>query len=186
MKWKPWLEAIGEKLLDEFDGFVHILKCWGIIFLVYVYRTKDIVVATVYAAINFVWHLFSNLTGRVPFQVDLLKLSITILFYSLYPVENLIAKHEVEDIILSDTFQQCQLALQKWVANVNVIGGSLFGGRIFNEQVLYGYEEFMVNILSNIFYKVLTSCFSCGRKCCLLNHQLVRCYLQAGQNVSGR
>lgn len=150
------------------------------------YRTKDIVVATVCAAINFVWHLFSNLTGRLPFQVDLLKLSITILFYSLYPVENLISKHEVEDIILSDTFQQCQLALQEWVANVNVIGGSLFGGRISSEQLVLGHEEFMVNILSNILYKVLTSCFSCGRKYCLLNHQLVRNYLQAGQNVLER
>ncbi|CAI8017474.1 hypothetical protein GBAR_LOCUS10602 [Geodia barretti] len=111
LKWKSWLEKIGEKVLNEVNG-------------------RESVVATAYAALGLVWHLFSNLPGKLDFQLDVLKWSITILLYSLCHVEDLIANQEVVEVeVIGQAFQWCQLSLKSWIESTNVIGGSVFGGK---------------------------------------------------------
>ena len=100
------------------------------LFLYTLCRTKDITVATARAAFELMWHLFSNLTGRQSFQVDLLKLSISILLYSLCHLEDLIAKQLVEANIMNQIFQRCHRTLENWITSTNVIGGSFFGGKV--------------------------------------------------------
>ena len=86
--------------------------------------------ATAYAALGLVWHLFSNLPGKLDFQLDVLKWSITILLYSLCHVEDLIANQEVVEVeVIGQAFQWCQLSLKSWIESTNVIGGSVFGGK---------------------------------------------------------
>jgi hypothetical protein len=87
-------------------------------------------VATADAAVGLVWHLFSNLPGKLDFQLDVLKLSITVLLYSLCHVEDLIANQEVVEVkVIGEAFQWCQLSLKRWIESTNVIGGSVFGGK---------------------------------------------------------
>ena len=95
--------------------------------------------ATVNAAIALVKHLFSNLTTRLDFQVNILKLSVTILLYSLCLEEMNV------EAIATEYLNKYQSSLQDWVNNASVIGGSFFGGRIYSNTLLYSKDEFEVH-----------------------------------------
>lgn len=104
------------------------------------------VTGTLNTAIGLVKHLFSKLTRNMTFQVDILNLSVTILLYSLHLYEN---KMNSDDVII-DTLKKYQSALQEWVNNADVIGGSFFGGRIVSKTLLRCDDEFKVHYRLNV------------------------------------
>ena len=127
------------------------------------------IVATKDAAIQLVHYLFSVLTGKMDFQVEILKLSISVLLRSLCQVQNLISKKEVEADVITAAFGRCQSALQEWVKHPNVIGGSMFGGRVdqYQNRLLHGSAELKVyyNYSVPLFY-LWIQCYSVKKPFC--------------------
>ena len=85
------------------------------------------------------------LTGKINFQVEILKLSVSVLLSSLCRVEDLISEKKVEANVITTAFGRCQSALEKWVKDLNVIGGSIFGGQVDRyHRLLHSSAEFKV------------------------------------------
>ena len=104
--------------------------------------------ATVNAAVRFVRHLFSELTGRLfVHQVEVLMLSLSILLLSLSQVQKHVSKQELDITLIRDALQKCQSTLQSWIKRPDVIGGSFFGGQIKDMALFYKYNEFKVHLV---------------------------------------
>ena len=116
------------------------------------------IVATKDAAIRLVRHLFSALTGKLDYQVEILKLSISVLLCSLCQVEDLVSEKKLSADVITTTFGICQFVLQEWVKQSNVIGGSFFGGQVERHQnkLLHSSAEFKVYYL---IYSCVPFCF---------------------------
>ena len=95
------------------------------------------------AAIKLVHNLFSELTGKLDYQVEILKLSISVLLRSLCRVEDFASEKKVEAEVITTAFGRCQSDLQEWVKHAQVIGGSFFGGQV-SQYVRNSSVEFKV------------------------------------------
>ena len=109
-------------------------------FCIYHYRKEDCV-ATVNAAIFLMKRLFSELNVQ-EFQIEVLKLAVTVLLYSLCKMDILVARNELDETQLTNAFGVCELALQEWVKRS--IGGIYFGKSAQNATLLYGSTELKV------------------------------------------
>lgn len=104
--------------------------------------------ATMNAAKGVVKQLFSVLTERGDHHLEVLKMSVSVLLYSLCKLNNLVDQNKLESRVIIDAFGMCEVALQDWVKQPNVIGGSFFGGRIqYDTQLVYGNAELQVYTL---------------------------------------
>lgn len=61
-------------------------------------------------------------------SLDLLKMSLTVLLFSLAKVKPYVTQKKVEERKITDTLGICQQHLQQWVIKEDIIGGSFFGG----------------------------------------------------------
>ena len=115
---------------------------------------------TMNAAMYLVGCLFSKLTSKVDHHLDILKMSITTLLYALCHLKYLACEMKTNITMITDVFQKCQLVLQTWVQDVNVIGGYFFGGRELNGVLLNCVDEFKVVVTTCILWCVHMQQFS--------------------------
>ena len=77
-------------------------------------------------------HLFLNFIKKLARNfghfIDVLKMALSVLLFSLAKVKVYVAQRKVEEERITNALGMCQAALKDWVINVNVIGGSIFGG----------------------------------------------------------
>ena len=77
------------------------------------------------AALRFFICLTGKLTNAYSPYIDVLKMSITVLLFTLSKVKQI---GTLEEGHISDTLGKCEQALKDWVVKADVIGGSFFGG----------------------------------------------------------
>ena len=103
---------------------------------------KQFIVSTVDAATSLVKQIFRNSKiAQLYEKVDLLKIAISILLHSLCKVELLVAENVVD---VNEIIGICEVHLQDWLKNTDVIGGIHFGGSVYNSNFLYATAEFRV------------------------------------------
>ena len=102
--------------------------------------------ATMDAAKGVVKHLFSKLTGSLEHHLEVLKASVSVFLCTLCKIDILVDRSVLELRVITDAFGTCQLALQDWVKQPNVIGGSLFGGRVRGTDIVCANREMQVFI----------------------------------------
>ena len=73
--------------------------------------------------------LFAKLNKSYQQYVQLLKMSITILLFSLANMKQLLVQQKVEESKISETLAHCKKLLKEWIVQREVIGGSFFGGK---------------------------------------------------------
>ena len=80
-------------------------------------------------------------------QVDVIKLSITLLLYAICKMEILVGQKKLHEAEIDKAFTTCGKALQEWVKRRGVIGGggSSFGYKTQGKmEMLYGSTELKV------------------------------------------
>ena len=97
------------------------------IFLLY---RMHLSVGTVAAAVCLVKYLFGTITARSEHLLAVLKTSITLLLLAMCKIQALAAQNMLDPTRIRDVFVTCEKILGEWVANHNVIGGSIFGGSV--------------------------------------------------------
>lgn len=103
---------------------------------------KEACISTVNKAKDLVKLLLSGLNMA---QINIIKLSISVLLYAASKVETLLAQNMMEKV-----FEICEIALQDWVGRV--IGGNYFGYKVQNKmRMLYGSTELKVSFTFCIF-----------------------------------
>ena len=106
---------------------------------------KQLIVSTVHAASSLVKQIFRNkMISQLYEKVDLLKIAISILLHSLCKIEVLVAQNVVDATTITNVIGICEVDLQDWLKNPDVIGGLQFGRRINNGTFLYAPAEFRV------------------------------------------
>ena len=81
------------------------------------------------------------------YQIDVIKLAISLLLHALCKAESLPAENKLERIKTDDAIGMCQLALQDWITRQDVIGGRYFGHVAESAKRLRkGPEELKVNV----------------------------------------
>ena len=134
----------------------HVYGPLNINVCIYHYRKEDCV-ATVNAAILLIKRLFSELNVQ-EFELEVLKLALTVLLYSLCKMDILVSRNELNETQLTDVFGVCELALQEWVKRSKVVGGIYFGKSAQKATILlYGSTELKVINPTYVFF--FTACF---------------------------
>ena len=106
---------------------------------------KQLIIPTVDAAAGLVKHIFSNSKiAQLYEKFDLLKSAISVLLHSLCKIEVLVAQNVVDATKINTVIGKCEVDLQDWLKNPDVIGGIHFGRRINNGTFLYAPAEFRV------------------------------------------
>ena len=77
------------------------------------------------AALHFFICLIGKLTNIYNHYIDVLKMSITVLLFTLSNAKQI---GTLEEGRILDTLGKCEQALKEWVVKGDVIGGSFFGG----------------------------------------------------------
>lgn len=92
-------------------------------------------------------------------HIDIIKLSISLLLYTLSKMETLIAQN-----MINDTLGMCEVALLDWVKHGDVIGGRFFGYKVENKmRLLYGSVELKVSYPATVLSVIMSISFcSCG------------------------
>ena len=91
--------------------------------------------------------LFSKLT-IIEHQVEVIKMSITLLLYALCKMDCLGTQSE-SDIL--DIFGMCEVALEGWIKRREVMGGRYFGYKTQDRMtLLYGRTELKVRIFYTV------------------------------------
>ena len=134
-------------------SFVHLWFCSPIIVYINHYR-KQHCVATVNAAKLLMKSLFFELNIQ-EYQINVLKLVITVLLYSLCKMDILVARSELDEKGSTEALGVCELALQEWLKREHVVGGIYFGKSVQNPtKLLYESTELKVRE-SAIHFKVV-------------------------------
>ena len=130
--------------------FCSFVVCSPIIVCINHYR-KQHCVATVNAAKLLMKSLFFELNIQ-EYQLNVLKLVITVLLYSLCKMDILV---ELDEKGLTETLGVCELALQEWLKREDVVGGIYFGKSVQKAtKLLYESTELKVRE-SAIHFKVV-------------------------------
>ena len=134
-------------------------------------------------ASQLLYDLFSaKLKRPLNHYVDVLKDSISLILFSIAHL-NPVCPSEERSGIAKTAFNMLQTTLWKWITDPDVIGGSLFGGRIIPYTKLdKAEEEFKVNtcnldVAASLMYIFQVMCFSYryGNACSVWNvHQIIK------------
>ena len=107
------------------------------------------------ASVNAALLLFARLTAKLTHYnqhfLEVLMLTLTIILLSLSKLES--APDENKDIV-KDVLDKAILMLKDWITNKDVIGGSLFGGRVMSGNLVHSDDELEVNVFPCIRYRV--------------------------------
>lgn len=108
----------------------------------FLYFRPQLIVASVNAALLLFTHLTAKLTHYNKQYLEVLIVSMTIILLSLSKLDQS-ASDENKDVL-----DKAILMLKSWIINENVIGGSLFGGRVVGENLVHSENELEVNVSS--------------------------------------
>ena len=99
------------------------------------------------ASLNAALLLFARLTAKLTNYtqqfLEVLMLSLTIMLFSLSKFDQS-APDENKDVV-KDVLEKATLMLKDWITNKDVIGGSLFGGRVVSGFLVHSEHELQVN-----------------------------------------
>lgn len=88
----------------------------------------QVCVATMDAALHLFLNFIKKLARNFGHYIDVLKMIISVLLFALTKVKVYVTQRKVGEEKITNALGKCGAALKDWVINVNVIGGSSFGG----------------------------------------------------------